>query len=113
MTELETLLNLEKQTPNDDKLLSKIAFYYLKNPNGNKELEYFKKAYEVNPNIKNTHNYAFWAYYEYGEDELALSLFQELIDKNPKSFYPYMAYTNLLLKKIRLQQYGKYRFSRK
>lgn len=96
MTNLEHLLQLEQQNPNDDNLLSQIAFYYLANPDGDKELEYFKKAYEVNPNIKNTHNYAFWAYYEYGEVELALGLFKELINKNPKSFYPYMVYANLL-----------------
>lgn len=96
MDTLEQLFTLEKQTPNDDALLSQIAFYYLSNPDGDKELEYFKKAYQINPSIKNTHNYAFWAYYEYGENELALGLFKELMDKNPKSFYPYMAYANLL-----------------
>lgn len=81
----------------DDHIFVEKAFYYLANPDGDKELEYFKKAYKANPSIKNTHNYAFWAYYEYGEVELALGLFQELIAKNPKSFYPYMAYAQLLL----------------
>lgn len=96
MDTLEQLFTLEKQTPNNDTLLSQIAFYYLSNPDGDKELEYFKKAYQINPSIKNTHNYAFWAYYEYGEDELALGLFKKLIAQNPKSFYPYMVYANLL-----------------
>ncbi|WP_294033748.1 hypothetical protein [uncultured Moraxella sp.] len=94
--ELTELLQAEKSNPNDDQLLSKIAFYYLANPDGRKDLEYFKKAYEANPNIKNTHNYAFWAYYEYGETDLALPLFKALIAKNPKSFYPYIVYANLL-----------------
>ncbi len=93
---IEQLLQAEKSNPNDHQLLSKIAFYYLANPDGRKDLDYFKKAYEANPNTKNTHNYAFWAYYEYGETDLALSLLKELIAKNPKSFYPYIVYANLL-----------------
>ncbi|WLF83310.1 hypothetical protein [Moraxella sp. ZY210820] len=96
MNELEYLLQLKQQNPTDDKILSQLAFYYLKNPDGNKELEYFKQAYELNPSIKNTHNYAFWLYYEYGQDEVALELFQQLMAKNPKSFYPYMAYGQFL-----------------
>ncbi len=99
--ELTELLQAEKSNPNDDQLLSKIAFYYLANPDGRKDLEYFKKAYEANPNIKNTHNYAFWAYYEYGETDLALPLFKALIAKNPKSFYPYMAYGGFLLDNLK------------
>lgn len=100
MIELQQLLVLEQQNPTDDKILSQLAFYYLKNPDGNKELDYFKQAYELNPSIKNSHNYAFWAYYEYGQDELAQQLFQEIIAKNPKSFYPYMAYADIFTSKI-------------
>lgn len=96
MNELESLLQLKQQNPTDDKILSQLAFYYLKNPDGNKELDYFKQAYELNPSIKNSHNYTFWAYYEYGQDELAQQLFQEVMAKNPKSFYPYMAYGQFL-----------------
>lgn len=97
MAELEHLLQLKQQNLTDDNLLSQLAFYYLANPDGDKDLYYFKKSYEINPSIKNTHNYAFWAYHEYGEYELALDLFQELMTKNPKSFYPYMAYASVLL----------------
>lgn len=96
-SQIQNLLALAQQNPNDDKLLSQIAFAYLTTPYiKSDELTYFKKAYEVNPSIKNTHNYAFWAYYEYGEDELALKLFEELMTKNPSSFYPYMAYAHFL-----------------
>lgn len=68
MDTLGQLFTLEKQTPNDDKLLSKIAFAYLTTPFiKNDELTYFKKAYKANPSIKNTHNYTFWVNGEYGE----------------------------------------------
>lgn len=96
MIELQQLLVLEQQNPTDDKILSQLAFYYLENPDGNKDLEYFKKAYEVNPSIKNIHNYAFWLYSEYGDYELSIKLFEELLNKNPKSFYPYMVYAHVL-----------------
>lgn len=97
MVYLNDLLALEKQTPNDDKLLSKIAFAYLTTPfTKSDELTYFKKAYKANPSIKNTHNYAFWLYDEYGDYQLAGQLFDELFKKPIKSHYPYMAYAQFL-----------------
>lgn len=98
MTQLQNLLTLAQQTPTDDKLLSQIAFAYLTTPYiKSDELTYFKRAYEVNPNIKNTHNYAFWASYEYDDNQLAKSLYPKLMDKNPNSFYPYVGYAQCLL----------------
>ncbi|WP_230657124.1 hypothetical protein [Psychrobacter sp. I-STPA10] len=92
---INELLEKLQQSPNDDKLLTQIAFYYMQHPDGNKDLEYFNKAYQVSPSIENTHNLASWSYHEYG-DKTALELQQQVLQKQPKSYYPYVAYAQML-----------------
>lgn len=96
-TELETLQNRLAENPNSSKVLTDLAFYYLENPDGRKELEFFEKAYLVNPTLENTHNYAFWVSYEYGKDDLAIPLQQHVLTMNPHSHYPYLAYAQALI----------------
>lgn len=96
-TELETLQNRLAENPNNAEILTELAFYYLKNPDGRKDLEFFEKAYLANPTLENTHNYAFWASHEYGKDELAIPLQQQVLALNPKSFYPYFAFAQFHL----------------
>lgn len=90
------LLEQLKQYPDDDKLLTIIALYYMKNPEGNKDLEYLEKAYQVNPSIENTHNLAFWLYHEYGDENRSLELQRQALLLKPKSYYPYASYILML-----------------
>ena len=45
-SELKFWLKRLEQTPNDDKVLTALAFYYLENPDGDKDIEYFEKTAE-------------------------------------------------------------------
>ena len=96
---INELLEKLQQSPNDDKLLTQIAFYYMQHPDGSKDLEYFNKAYQVNPSIENTHNLANWSYHEYG-DKTALGLQQQALQKQPKSYYPYVSYAQMLMSEL-------------
>ncbi len=95
--DIDQLLEQLKQYPDDDKLLAIIALYYMENPEGDKDLEYFEKAYQINPSIENTHNLAFWLHHEYGEPERGLMLQKQVIEKNPQSYYPYASHAQMLV----------------
>ena len=95
--DIKVLLSQLADHPNDDKLLAKIALYYIENPDGNKDLAYLEKAYQINPTIENTHNLAFWLYHEYGECERALLLQKQVMAQQPQSYYPYVSYAQMLL----------------
>ncbi|WP_227429991.1 hypothetical protein [Psychrobacter sp. I-STPA6b] len=96
---INELLEKLQQNPTDDKLLTQIAFYYMQYPDGNKDLEYFNKAYQVAPNIENSHNLANWSYHEYG-DKTALELQQQVLQKQPNSYYPYVGYAQMLTSEL-------------
>lgn len=98
MTEynIDKLLEQLEKHPDDDKLLAKIALYYIENPEGNKDLEYLERAYQVNPSIENTHNLAFWLYHEYGEEIRSIGLQRQALLLQPKSYYPYASYILML-----------------
>lgn len=98
--ELEILQNQLAENPNNAKILTALAFYYLKNPEGDKDLDYFKKAYEAEPCIETIHNYASWLYWEYGKIEQAIELQRQAIALEPKSYYPYFAFAQCHLPKI-------------
>ena len=93
---INKLLKQSEQYPDDDKLLAKLVFYYMENPDGDKDLKYLDKAYQVNPSIENTHNLAFWSMYEYGDAERSLTLQKQVIEQQPSSYYPYASYAQML-----------------
>ncbi|MDO5769097.1 MAG: hypothetical protein Q4P13_06290, partial [Psychrobacter sp.] len=95
--DINTLLSQLSAYPNDDKLLAKVALYYIEHPDGDKDLAYLEKAYQVNPSIENTHNLAFWLYHEYGDYERALLLQKQVMAQQPQSYYPYVSYAQMLL----------------
>lgn len=95
--ELESLQNRLAENPTNAEILTELAFYYLKNPDGHKELEYFEQAYLVNPTLENTHNYAFWLAHDYGDWEKASPLQQQVLAMHPHSCYPYLAYAQSLI----------------
>lgn len=94
--DINQLFKQLEQHPNNDKLLAKVALHYIENPEGNKDLEYLEKAYQANPSIENTHNLAFYLMYEYGEDARSLELQQQVLLLQPKSYYPYACYAQML-----------------
>lgn len=94
--DINQLLKQLEQHPNDDKLLAIIALYYIENPEGDKDLEYLEKAYQVNPSIENTHNLAFWLYHEYAEENRSIELQRQVLLLQPKSYYPYASYILML-----------------
>ncbi|WP_201596817.1 hypothetical protein [Psychrobacter vallis] len=98
MTEynIDKLLEQLEQYPDDDKLLAMIALYYIENPESDKDLEYLEKAYHTKSSIENTHNLAFYLMYEYGEDERSLELQQQVLLLQPRSYYPYACYAQML-----------------
>nr|WP_317200220.1 hypothetical protein [uncultured Psychrobacter sp.] len=94
--DIDSLLNQSGKYPTNDKLLSKIAFYYMENPDGNKDLEYLEKAYQINSSIENTHNLAYHLMYEYGDEKRSLSLQKQVLEQQPLSYYPYASYAQML-----------------
>ncbi len=76
--------------------ISEIAFYCMENRNGDKDLEYLEKAYQVNPSIENTHNLAYHLMYEYGDKERSLILQKLVLEQKPSSYYPYASYAQML-----------------
>lgn len=93
---LTKLLEQLSKNPNDDELLGQLGIYYTHNPNGDKELYYFKQAYHSNPSIKNTINYAYCLSYEYGEIEKALNIIKNISSLQINHFYYYALYAQLL-----------------
>jgi len=94
--ELNNLLTQLQQQPDNDQLMASLALYYMQHPEGDKDLEYLKKAYQINPSIKNTHNLAFWSFFEYGVDD-SLPLQQQVLQLAPHAYYPYAAYAQMLI----------------
>lgn len=94
---LTYLLEQLEKSSDLDKVLGRLAIYYIHNPDGDKDLYYLKKAYENNPTIKNSINYAYQAWQEYGEYQLARNIMQSIVDKNPNHYYPYALYSQILL----------------
>lgn len=95
--DINQLLSQLADYPDDDKLLAIIALYYIEHPEGDKDLEYFERAYQVNPSIENTHNLAFWLHHEYGERERGLLLQKQVMHRQPQSYFPYISYAQMLL----------------
>lgn len=95
--DIKVLLSQLAAYPDDDKLLAKIALYYIEHPDGNQDLAYLEKAYQANPSIENTHNLAFWLHHEYGEYERALLLQKQVMAQQPQSYFPYVNYAQMLL----------------
>lgn len=93
---IDKLLEQLEWHPNDDKLLAIIALYYIENPEGNKDIEYLEKAYQTNPSIENTHNLAFWLEHEYGEEKRSIKLQKQALLLQPRSYYPYASYAQML-----------------
>ncbi|PNK60902.1 hypothetical protein [Psychrobacter sp. FDAARGOS_221] len=94
---VNNLLTQLQQQPDNDQLLASLALYYMQHPaEGDKDLEYLKKAYQANPSIENTHNLAFWSFFEYGADD-SLKLQQQVLQLAPHSYYPYAAYAQMLI----------------
>lgn len=96
-TELELLQSRLAENPNDSEILTELAFYYLENPDGDKDLEFFKLAYQKNPCIETIHNYASWLSWEYCKHKQATTLQRQALDLKPKSFYPYFAFAQFHL----------------
>ena len=95
--DIDQLLSQLADYPDDDKLLAIIALYYMEHPDGDKDLEYFERAYQVNSSIENTHNLAFWLHHEYGEPERGLLLQKQVMKRQPQSYFPYVSYAQMLL----------------
>lgn len=104
--EVETLLKQFAKTPNDEKVLTALAFYYLEHPDGDKDLAFFAQAYHAKPCIETIHNYAFWLQKEYDDCEKAIPLQQTVLAMNPQSYYPYLAYAQSLIAKNWNQPYS-------
>ena len=91
--------------PTDTNLMNKLALGYLVNPDllqDNEDVKLLEKVYQTKKTIKSTHNLA-WFYYcegcgENSKPERAIEIQQECISMNPKSFYPYRLYGQMLLK---------------
>lgn len=94
---LDYLLQQLEKSSDLDNVLAQLAIYYIHNPDGDKDLYYLKKAYENNPTIKNSINYAYQAWQEYGDYQLARNIMQSIVDKNPNHYYPYALYAQILL----------------
>lgn len=99
--DINALLSQLADHPDDDKLLAKIALYYIEHPDGNQDLAYLERAYQVNPSIENTHNLAFWLHHEYGNYERALILQKQVMAQQPQSYFPYVSYAQMLLTQTR------------
>lgn len=97
VNELDALLQQLAKTPNDEKVLTAVAFYYLQHPDGDKDLAFFEKAYHAKPCIETIHNYASWLSWEYGEHEQAIALQRQALALQPKSYYPYFAFAQFHL----------------
>lgn len=94
ITEIELIKMIDKfkDNPTDLDLINQIAIGYIENPSmqtDNDELKFFELAYSLKKTIKTTHNLAWYLYFEWGEQERAIEIQKEQINKNPKSFYPY------------------------
>lgn len=91
-----------KDNPKDLDLINQIAIGYFENPSmqtDNEELKFFELAYSIKKTIKTTHNLAWYLYFEWGEQERAIEIQKEQINKNPKSFYPYYLLGFMLMEK--------------
>lgn len=95
-TKLHQLLEQLAKNPSDDKVLGQLGVYYRNNPDGDKDLYYFKKAYDIHPNVKNAVNYAYCLFYDYGNLEKALDVIEGALSLQVNHFYAYALYAQLL-----------------
>ena len=89
ITEIELIKMIDKfkDNPTDLDLINQIAIGYIENPSmqtDNDELKFFELAYSLKKTIKTTHNLAWYLYFEWGEQERAIEIQKEKINKNPK-----------------------------
>jgi len=90
------------ENPNDTDIMNTLAIGYLNNPSlvkDKEDLKLVERAYRTKKTIKSTHNLA-WFYDSecWGTLEKAIQIQQECMSMNPKSFYPYFQYGDMLLR---------------
>jgi Flp pilus assembly protein TadD len=101
--ELKKMIDKFKDNPKDLDLINQIAIGYFENPSmqtDDDEKKFFELAYSIKKTIKTTHNLAWYLYFEWGEQERAIRIQKELINKNPKSFYPFYLLGFMLMEKM-------------
>lgn len=100
--ELKEMIDKFKDNPKDLDLINQIAIGYFENPSmqtDDEEKKFFELAYSIKKTIKTAHNLAWYLYFEWGEQERAIVIQKEQINKNPKSFYPYYLLGFMLMEK--------------
>lgn len=96
---LTELMIAEQQNPNNAEILSELALYYIHQPSEDKDLDYLKRAVEVDANSTTLHNLAFWLHHEYGENEQAEYYYRQALKLEHKAFYSYTGLAEILLSK--------------
>lgn len=100
--ELKDLIDKLKENPKNLDLINRIAIGYFENPSmltDNEDLKHFELAYSTKKTIKSSHNLAWYLYFEWGEENRATEIQNELIKQKPKSFLPYYLLGFMLLEK--------------
>ena len=100
--ELKEMIDKFKDNLKDLDLINQIAIGYFENPSmqtDDEEMIFFELAYSFKKTIKTTHNLAWYLYFEWGEQERAIEIQKEQINKKPKSFYPYYLLGFMLMEK--------------
>lgn len=80
------------KNPTDTDLINKLAIGYLSCSEANsfnKVDELLEKAYEINPTIKTSNNYAYQLITDCDDYDLGIEILHPFVDKKPKSFMPY------------------------
>ncbi len=96
MTYLEQLLTAHNNSPHDETILSAIAIYYIHHPDGNKDLDYLKKAYQKKATAVTINNYAYFLAAEYGKYQDALAVISRIHEIKTTDFYPYATHAQIL-----------------
>ncbi len=113
----EDLKQLEEAlaaNPTNTNLMNKLALGYFVNPDllqDNEDVKLLEKAYQTKKTVKSSHNLAWFYYKGYGENRSfarAMEIEQECISMNPKSFYPYQLYGQMLLRNNQFLEAIKY-----
>jgi tetratricopeptide (TPR) repeat protein len=92
---IEEIKQLEitlSKNPTDTDLINKLAIGYLSCSEAesfNQVDELLEKAYEINPTIKTSNNYAYQIITDWYGYDLGIEILQPFVDKKPKSFMPY------------------------
>jgi len=90
--ELNQLIRSLKVDSTNNHLINSIAIGYYENPNlivNREDLWYFELAYRTNRTVKSMHNLAWFLYFEHIDQKRAISIQEECVAMNPKSYYPY------------------------